>query len=724
MTESTRRSTRQVNMKESQGNVDDGGGGEPTSQAPSKRAKTGRRMRVISPAPSTDDLTVPQSGAAAQPPMDTSEADEAQGEALAPTAVVGDNGGPEKEVTGHGESDDDEGGEERVKNKFIDDEAEEDDEGEGEDGEKAHPDAIEDLGVAIGRNDSDDEDIVDLGGAVSGPEAVQVHINGLQPAAQYFRMFVLDKKHPVYLAIKADAITKYYGVNPYFFAQGVYNAMHTYDEVPLFSTSAYRPENATDYPDPATTLEKIYPQFDLLRTLATIVGFREGAGYINLSRIDPARLLFMTMDRRSRDTSLVTVADKRTPVMCLTGGLVRDFFVGPEGRIFNKDPRRGISIAPLDGEPARIFACLNEVAKFSGDDHHKFPLYDNGSVAFSTKPGKDGRKPNVPGYPASAKAKREKPELISDGSKNFRKAGVLEYMDEIPVIDARSKAVDWGVDTLKDLKDERNWPRFVGMLDRDALAVVFYTVSRWQVDQKAVSFNIDSIVVLSDSIDAESSRATKALKEVEKEALARKKAELEQQAKDEAEKKAKKRVERERGKRAKALSSSAQAEDVPVGVGAPGTDGDVAETPVSGTKKRLTHERPAVANQGSPSKKIQTRSAIQTITVVKFGLRAMLAPSTAPKSASPRVELGAVMRLGNPIPIDDSAVEAPIIYCRYFRILRSYEIEPYVVHTPESHVLEDWCYIYEDTVAADGVDPTSSLIPWPWKRRLVVSAQS
>ncbi|KAI5885603.1 uncharacterized protein SCHCODRAFT_02519799 [Schizophyllum commune H4-8] len=621
MTESTRRSTRQVNMKESQGNVDDGGGGESTSQAPSKRAKTGRRMRIISPAPGTDDSTVPQSGAA-QPPTDTS----------------GDNGGSEKEMTGHGESDNDEGGEERVKNKFIDDEAEEDDEGEDEDGEKAHPDAIEDLGVAIGGNDSDDEDMVDLGagahadnddsdsdgehsayssanhqapGVVSGPEAVQVHINGLQPAAQYFRMFVLDKKHPVYLAIKADAITKYYGVNPYLFAQGVYNAMHTYDEIPLFSTSAYRPENATDYPDPAATLEKIYPQFDLLRTLATIVGFREGAGYINLSRMDPARLLFMTMDRRSRDTSLVTVADKRTPVMCLTGGLVRDFFVGPEGRIFNKDPRRGISIAPLDGEPARIFACLNEVAKFTGEDHHKFPLYDNGSVAFSTKPGKDGRKPNVPGYPASAKAKREKPELISDGSKNFRKAGVLEYMDEIPVIDARSKAVDWGVDTLKDLKDERNWPRFVGMLDRDALAVVFYTVSRWQVDQKAVSFNIDSIVVLSDSIDAESSRATKALKEVEKEALARKKAELEQQVKDDAEKRAKKRAERERGKRAKALESSARAEDVPVGGGAPGTDGDVAETPVSGRKKRLTHERPAVANgasndQESPSKKVRS----------------------------------------------------------------------------------------------------------------------
>ena len=97
------------------------------------------------------------------------------------------------------------------------------------------------------------------------------------------------------------------------------------------------------------------------------------------------------MDRRSRDTSLVTVADKRTPVMCMTGGLVRDFFVGPEGRIFNKDPRRGISIAPLDGEPASIFACLNQVAKFSGDDHHKFPLYDNGSIAFSTKPGKDGK---------------------------------------------------------------------------------------------------------------------------------------------------------------------------------------------------------------------------------------------------------------------------------------------------------------------------------------------
>ena len=101
------------------------------------------------------------------------------------------------------------------------------------------------------------------------------------------------------------------------------------------------------------------------------------------------------------------------------------------------------------------------------------------------------------------------------------------YITAVPVIDARSKAVDWGVDTLKDLKDERNWPRFVGMLDRDALVVVFYTVSRWQVDQKAVSFNVDSIVVLSDSIEAESSRAKKALKEVEKEAIAQKVADLE-----------------------------------------------------------------------------------------------------------------------------------------------------------------------------------------------------
>ena len=32
-----------------------------------------------------------------------------------------------------------------------------------------------------------------------------------------------------YLAIKPDAITKYYGVNPYFFAKGVYNTMHTYE---------------------------------------------------------------------------------------------------------------------------------------------------------------------------------------------------------------------------------------------------------------------------------------------------------------------------------------------------------------------------------------------------------------------------------------------------------------------------------------------------------------
>ncbi|KAI4294191.1 hypothetical protein K525DRAFT_213219, partial [Schizophyllum commune Loenen D] len=566
-------------------------------------------------------------------------------------------------------------------------------------------------------------------GAVSGPETVQVHINGLQPAAQYFRMYVLDKRHPVYLAIKPDAITKYYGVNPYFFAKGVYNTMHTYDEVPVFSTSAYRPENATDYPDPGTTLEKIYPQFDLLtRTLATVVGFREGAGYINLSRIDPARLLFMTMDRRSRDTSLVTVADKRTPVMCMTGGLFRDFFVGPEGRIFNKDPRRGISIAPLDGEPARIFACLNQVAKFSGDDHHKFPLYDNGSIAFSTKPGKDGRKPDVPGYPMSAKAKRERPELISDGSKNFRKAGVLEYMDEIPVIDARSKAVDWGVDTLKDLKDERNWPRFVGMLDRDALTVVFYTVSRWQVDQKAVSFNVDSIVVLSDSIDAESSRATKVLKEVEKEAIARKKAEEEQQAKDEAEKKAKKRAEREKGRRAKALSSSAQTEGVPVGVGASGTEGDGSETPVSGRKKRLTHERPVVTtvasgDQESPAKKLRTQ--VRTMTVVKLWPRTMLAElCVMPSRASSRVELGAVMRLGIPLPVVDRAVAASVIYCRYFRIIRCYEIAPYVVRTPQCHVLEDWCYIYEDTVAADGVNPTSSLTLWPWKRRRVVSVRS
>ena len=39
----------------------------------------------------------------------------------------------------------------------------------------------------------------------------------------------------------------------------------------------------------------------------------------------------------------------------------------------------------------------------------------------------------------SAKAKREKPELISDGSKNFRKAGVLEYMDESKALQTRSR---------------------------------------------------------------------------------------------------------------------------------------------------------------------------------------------------------------------------------------------------------------------------------------------
>ncbi|KAL1727987.1 hypothetical protein EV714DRAFT_216106 [Schizophyllum commune] len=728
MTESTRRSTRQLIMKDSHGIIDGGGNPDPPFQSPSKRTKTGKRMRIVSPIPGTEDNVAPQSEAGQQAPADAPQDGDSQKE-----VVSSDNAGPSEgsqtEATRSGDGEDDEG-EGRVKNKFIDDEAEEDNDSECGDEGQGHPDAIEDSGVPIGPNDSDDDDMIDLEGAISAPDAIHVHIDGLQPATQYFKTFVIDKKHPVYLALKPDAITKYYGVNPYFFTQGVYNSMHTYDDIPLFSTSAYRPENATDYPDPGATLEKIYPHFALMRTLATVVGFRDGAGYINLSRVDPARLLFMTMDRRSRDTSLVTVADKRTPTMCLTGGLVRDFFVGPEGRIFNKDPRRGISIAPLDGEPARIFACLNQVAKFSGEDHHKFPLYDNGSIAFSTKPGKDGRKPNVPGYPATAKAKREKPELISDGSKNFRKAGVLEYMDEIPVIDARSKAVDWGVDTLKDLKDERNWPRFVGMLDRDALVVVFYTVSRWQVDQKAVSFNVDSIVVLSDSIEAESSRAKKALKEVEKEAIAQKVADLEAEKRKKAEKKARRKAEKREAKQGQVPSTTSQAEGSP----AHGDDGDAP----AGRKKRLTHERPVAAEaESAPDADIHIhRLPLYVATSFSNHPFYHSPPSSCsrgiwaaehclmPSPASPRVELGAVMRLGEFGPVVDAADAAPIIYGRYFRIIQFYEIKPYVLRAPDAHVLEDWCYIYEDTIAADQVDPTSLQIPWPWKKRPVVFAPS
>ena len=71
-------------------------------------------MRIIPPAPGADEAAVPPSGAAAQPPMDTSEVEGAQEEAPAPAAVDGEDEGSQTQAMENGGNDSDEDGGGRV----------------------------------------------------------------------------------------------------------------------------------------------------------------------------------------------------------------------------------------------------------------------------------------------------------------------------------------------------------------------------------------------------------------------------------------------------------------------------------------------------------------------------------------------------------------------------------------------------------------------------------
>lgn len=104
-----------LNVPRSHGVIDGGGNPDPPFQSPSKRTKTGKRMRIVSPIPGTEDNVAPQSEAGRQAPADAPQDGDSQKE-----VVSSDNAGPsegsqtEATRSGDGEDDEDEG---RVKNK-------------------------------------------------------------------------------------------------------------------------------------------------------------------------------------------------------------------------------------------------------------------------------------------------------------------------------------------------------------------------------------------------------------------------------------------------------------------------------------------------------------------------------------------------------------------------------------------------------------------------------
>ncbi|TRM55219.1 hypothetical protein BD626DRAFT_543459 [Schizophyllum amplum] len=169
-------------------------------------------------------------------------------------------------------------------------------------------------------------------------------------------------------------------------------------------------------------------------------------------------------------SGLMVRSERQQLVHCVTPGLVRVSFLGPDGAydMGAAAVKRGIVLAPFEGESYRLFACLNLVGGYL-EGSFKYPLHEDGGIIFATKTiGRD-----------------------------------------VPVIDGRGKDVPFGQLTMAQLQDKKKWPRFHGELDRDAVASVVYTTTRWKDrdNDYCISFNIELVVVHASSVDAASAVA-------------------------------------------------------------------------------------------------------------------------------------------------------------------------------------------------------------------------
>ncbi|KAI5891526.1 uncharacterized protein SCHCODRAFT_02600489 [Schizophyllum commune H4-8] len=333
--------------------------------------------------------------------------------------------------------------------------------------------------------------------------------NGSRPIDLYFASFQPNKASPAYQALLNDGCFEWTGISDYGYCNNVYKTIHLYKQGPMLTSSAWKPTSPTNFPDFQLSMRTLYPAFPVMKTICNTLAFSASSGFVNLSRVNPARFMFDDTNQTNAAT-LTRISDATTPAFCMSLGLIREAFVGPNGLNIEQAVRRGITLAPFECEAYRIFSCANEIAKFKDEDHFIVPLYSNGGILFATKPiGPDGRRPNVPGWTAVQTQKRQKPEMISDRStQGRRKIGVLEYVDDIPIIDARRKPVAWGTDTFAQITNDKMWPRFTDNLERDAVAVVVYTVNRWGHEgMRRLTFNINAVVVVADNIEAVSAKA-------------------------------------------------------------------------------------------------------------------------------------------------------------------------------------------------------------------------
>ncbi|KAL1724840.1 hypothetical protein EV714DRAFT_278149, partial [Schizophyllum commune] len=324
----------------------------------------------------------------------------------------------------------------------------------------------------------------------------EIDFEGVRPAAQYFGGFKPNYAGTNYQALLRDAISRAIGISDYAYANGAYKSVHIYDAFPRMSSSAWKPVGALDFPDLQESMENLYPAFGTMKIVCDALNFSACAGYVNLARVNPSRLSFVTGDQKL-DGILARVNDPTGPVYCITIGLIRQSFIGPNGFEIEGGYRRGIGLAPFECEAYRAVAALNKIADMKKPNNFTFPLYANGGFVFTTKTlSGDGQRPIVPGWTTARPVKKGRPELVSDRSTSRGKPGVLAYADEIPVVDARRKRIVWGTDTLDQILNKEIWPRFIGDLEYDSVAVVVYTTNRWGRDKvDRIAFNIHSVVL-------------------------------------------------------------------------------------------------------------------------------------------------------------------------------------------------------------------------------------
>ncbi|KAL1697904.1 hypothetical protein EV121DRAFT_218947, partial [Schizophyllum commune] len=263
-------------------------------------------------------------------------------------------------------------------------------------------------------------------------------------------------------------------------------------------------ENAVSYIKQDRVMERSYPAIDIMEIFCFAVAFFQGSDLVNLSRISWRSVDFVKVSDSAQSDTLGLVGSKM-PVYCVTTGLLASAFLDKEGKegVGASGARRGALVTLLEAEAFRLFACLNRLGRMGESNSFKFPLYADGTIAFTTKVvNKDGASPGGSG-----------PTLISakGGWQPRRKLGVLEFSDKIPVLDGQGHKDLWKRSEVG-MVDILGLPSYsADKLVPDQMVSVLYTITRWKRKaEKAaenLSFNIAALVVLSGPIDRVAAKA-------------------------------------------------------------------------------------------------------------------------------------------------------------------------------------------------------------------------